>query len=413
MGALEPGIFGLSRSLLVNRNIRAIAITGLVSGVYIGMLNVVLQLFPGTIGLDVAGLGILMAIGNRFSGVAATLVQPLAGHYSDVHSRKRIILLGSATTILSMGSFVVAALTGSLFALFVAFILFGLSQLGSPASQALVAESVDFDSHSMDVAYSAIFFLSLVPGVVTPYLAGAIADTYGYLAIFLAAAALESFDLYLYWRAISETKHTALNAGERGFSLREAIRLPRASVGYYGALALDAFAFGITTSIIYAMASKNFGFSAADVGLIVAVLNVSTLASQYPATRLLVSIGARKSIIISEALGTALMAGWALSNTVAEFSILSVIFGVSVATWVPGVQSLMMTHAPEGQRGSIGGKVAAFRGLVAFPAPIIGGFLYQWQGYEAPVLASFIMTIITVVLMLRYLPSRPLTGRAL
>ena len=405
----SQGILRLSRSLFLNRNIRAIAITGLISGVYIGMLSVVLQLFPLTVGFTVAALGILQALGNRYSGVAATIAQPLAGHYSDVHSRRRVILLGSATTILSMVFFVGAAATSSGILTLVAFLLFGVSNLGSPASTALVAESVDLDPRKMDVAYSLVFFISTAPGVISPYLAGAIADSYGYLAIFAAATALEGVDLYLYWKELSETRHTTLAdpLQSRSFSLREAVRLPRASWGFFGTLAADSFAFGITSTIIYAMARERFGFSAADIGLLVAVWSLAMIGSQYPSTRILIWLGAKKTIILSEALGVLLMAGWALSNNLPEFAVFSVVFGISVTTWVPGVQSLLMTHSPQGERGSVGGKVAAFRGLVAFPAPIIGGFLYQWYGYEAPVIASFIGTLVTLVLMFRYIPERP------
>jgi MFS family permease len=402
------GIFGLSRSLLLNRNIRVIAITGLISGIYIGMLGFVLQLFPLTIGLGVPAVGILQALGNRFAGAAATIVQPIAGHHSDLHSRRQSILLGSATTIASMLCFVGAAVTANGYLVLAAFLLFGVSVLGSPASQALVAESVGLDSRKMDVAYSVIFFLSIIPGVVSPYLAGAVADRYGYLVIFAAAALLESVDLYLYWRELTETVHTIAADPSQGrrFSLREALTLSKGTWGYYGSLAADAFAFGISMNIIYAMAENQFGFSGADIGLLVSVFNFGMLASQYPATRILMWLGAKRTLILSEALGTLLMAGWALSNSLPEFAVFSVVFGVSVTTWVPGVQSLMMTHSQAGTRGSVGGKVAAVRGLVAFPAPIIGGFLYQYLGYEAPLIASFLGTLVCITLMSRYLPER-------
>lgn len=412
MAGGAPGIFGLSRTLLLNRNIRVIAITGLVSGIYIGMLNVVLQLFPGALGFGVAALGILQALGNRFSGAAATIVQPLAGHYSDLHSRRQAIILGSAVTILSMLCFVGSALTASGLLLLLAFVLYGVSMLGSPASQALVAESVDMDPGQMDIAYSVVFFLGTIPGVVSPYLAGVVLDSYGYVAIFAAAVLLESVDLYLYWKELFETRHTvALNSvSGRRFSFGEALRLPKASWGYYGSLAMDAFAFGITTSIIYAMVVDQFGFSGADIGLLVAVWNLAMLASQYPATRVLLWLGAKKTIVLSEALGTLLMAGWALSNSLSDFVALSVVFGVTVTTWVPGVQSLLMTQSPPGERGSFGGKVAGFRGLVAVPAPIIGGLLYQYIGYEAPLIASLVGTMVCVAMMIRFIPERPRTS---
>jgi MFS family permease len=404
----SQGILGLSRSLLLNRNIRVIAVTGLISGIYIGMLNVALQLFPGTLGFGVAALGIFQALGNRFSGVAATVIQPVAGHLSDLHSRKQSIIFGSVTTIVSMLCFVGAALTANLYLVLAAFVLYGVSVLGSPASQAMVAESVSLDTHQMDVAYSVIFFLSTVPGVLSPYLAGSLAQTYGYLVIFAAAAALESVDLYLYWRGLSEPRHAVSAEPGQGtkFSLREAFTIPRSSLGYYGALAMDAFAFGITTNIIYAMVQSQFAFSSVDIGVLVTVWYMAMLASQYPATKVLIWLGPKKTLILSESLGTLLMAGWALSSTLPEFVILSVVFGVSVTTWVPGVSSLLMTHAPPKTRGGVGGKVAAFRGLVAFPAPIIGGFLFQYLGYEAPLLASLLGTLVCVVLMFRFLPGR-------
>ena len=413
MTGREQGILHLSRSLLVNRNIRAIAVTGLISGVYIGMLNVALQLFPGTLGFGVAALGVLQALGNRFSGVAATFVQPLAGHYSDLHSRRQAILLGSVTTIASMVCFMGAALSRDGYLVLSAFVLYGVSILGSPASQAMVAESVGLDSRQMDVAYSLIFFMGTVPGVVFPYLAGALAETYGYLLIFTVAATLESLDLYLYWRGLAETRHIVTAEPVQGstFSLREAFTFPKSSWGYFGALAMDAFAFGISSNIIYAMAEDRFHFTASDVGLLVAVWYLAMLASQYPATRILIRLGPKRTLMLSELLGTLLMAGWAISNSLPEFLASSVVFGVSVTTWVPGVSSLLMTHSPPKTRGGVGGKVAAFRGLVAFPAPIVGGFLYQYLGYEAPIAASLVGTVVCVALMFRYLPEHPTASR--
>ena len=409
MSGDKTGLLGMSRTLLADRNIRVLAVTGLVSGVYIGMLNGILQLFPASLGFGVATLGILQSVGNRFSGVAASIAQPIAGHLSDIHGRKVMIIVGSATTILSMALFIVAAVTANLACLFGAFFMFGVSALGSPSSQAMVAESVGLDTSKMNVAYSVVFLLSSIPGVVTPYLAGVMAGSYGYAIIFLMAALLESVDLCLYLRELYETRSVAIQRRDnspKGFSIRQSFSIPRGSWGYFGALAMDAFTFGITTSIIYAMIQAKFGYSDAQIGVMVSVLSLATILSQYPATKLLLLLGGRRTIAFSEALGTVLMAGWAVAGSFPGFVLLSVVFGVSVSTWVPGVQSLVMTNSPEHERGGIGGKVAAVRGLVAFPAPILGGFLYQGLGYEAPVVASAVGTAITVVLLLKYLPER-------
>jgi len=400
----------MSRTLLNNRNIRALAVTGLISGVYVGMLNGVLQLFPASLGFGVATLGILQAVGNRFSGIAASIAQPIAGHLSDIHGRKVMIVVGSITTILSMALFVVAAISTNGVCLFAAFFVFGVSVLGSPPSQAMVAESVGLDTTKMNVAYSVVFLLSSIPGVVTPYLAGVMAGSYGYVVIFLTAALLESVDLFLYVKELYETR-SMTRPGQvpspSEFSLRKSFSIPRGSWGYFSALAMDAFTFGITTTIIYAMIQAKFGYSDAQIGVMVSVFSLAIILSQYPATKLLLVLGGRRTIAFSEALGTVLMAGWAVAGSFPAFLLLSVVFGASVSTWVPGVQSLVMSNSPEHERGGIGGKVAAVRGLVAFPAPILGGFLYQSLGYEVPVIASAVGTAITVVLLLKYVPERP------
>jgi MFS family permease len=408
--AREEGILSLSRTLLMDRNIRVLAVTGLISGVYIGMLNGVLQLFPGTLGFGVAALGVLQAVGNRFSGISASIAQPIAGHFSDVYGRKLVIVIGSVTTVLSMLFFMVAAFTADWGFLLLAFFMYGVSVLGSPASQAMVAESVGLDEKKMNVAYSVVFLLSSIPGVVTPYLAGLVADSYGYVSIFLVAALLECVDLYLYARELYETRKSAGEdsaVSSSRFSIRESFRVPRGSIGYFGALAMDAFTFSITTTIIYAMIADKFGYNASEIGILVGVLSLATIVFQYPATWLLVRVGGRRTIALSEALGTVLMLGWGMAGSFPAFVLLSVVFGVSVSTWVPGVQSMLMANSPEHERGGIGGKVAAVRGLVAFPAPILGGFLYQSLGYEAPIVASAIGTAVTVALILRFVPDKP------
>ncbi len=98
------------------------------------------------------------------------------------------------------------------------------------------------------------------------------------------------------------------------------------------------------------------------------------------------------------------MLGWYFSNTVPLFVVFSVVFGISVATWVPAQQTILMKHSPPDERGSLGGKLAAFRGLMAFPRPIIGGALYQAFGYHSVMLAALAGTIVTTLMIVRFLP---------
>lgn len=401
-------IIGVSKEILLNRNIRVIAVTGLVSGIYIGMINTILQPFTISLGLTLAGLGILQALGGRVSGLASSLVQPFAGHYADVFGRKAVVVLGSIVTVASMVFFLLAAVTKSWLALTAAYLLFGLSMLGSPASQAVVAEAVNLDLAKMNVAFSALFLISSITTTATSFAGGVLADAIGYYVIFAIALVLESVDLLLYLRELQDVNYE-LSSSESGvssrkFSLRKAISLPSGLFGFFAAFAMDSFAFGITSSIIYGMIYDRFKYSNTEIGLIVGTVSLATILAQYPATKLLLRAGAKKSLALSEAFGVILMLGWYFATSLPFFVMLSVVFGASVATWVPAQSSITISVSPPSERGGLGGKLAAFRGLVAFPGPIIGGLLYEAFGYSAPVIASFCLTLATLVMIIKFIP---------
>lgn len=382
------------------------------------MLNTVLQPFVVlSLGVSLPVLGILQSVGGRPSGLASSLVQPFSGHLADLVGRKLMIGTGSAVAVSSMLSFLAAALTHSLPSLAVGYFLFGLSLLSSPATQATIAESVLLDQEKVNVAFSVVFFLTALPGAFIPFATGFLADSFGYYVIFGVAALLESANLIVLITQLKETGQTR-SQGTRSsswgtFSFQELVRLPPGFLFIFLPFAMDAFSFGIGGALIYGMWVKQFGFSSGDIGLIVGALSVSIVVCQYPAARFLLKVGPKKSLAFSEFLTVVVMLGWAIGASVPFFIMLAVVFGASVATWVPALQSFLMSSAPPEQRGSIGGKLAAFRGLIAVPAPIIGGFLFNAYGYVLPVTLGMIGEIFTVLAILRLLPEtrRPVDTR--
>jgi MFS family permease len=402
----------LARGLLIHGNVRVLAVTSLVTGAYLSVLNAILQPFVvQNLGFSVAVLGVMVSIGARPSGLASSIVQPFAGHFADLVGRKVLIVSGSAVAIASMVSFLLAATTHSLLPLAACYFLFGLSLLNSPATQAMIAESVAMDPGKVDVAFSVVFFFTQLPGAFIPFAAGYLASSFGYLVIFGAAAVLESANLVVLTAKLRETRqHPRLGdqaQPKNAFSLRQAVRLPPGFLRIFAPFAMDAFSFGLAGSIIYGIWVTRFRFSPGDIGLIVGALSVSIVVSQYPATTLLLRFGPRKSLAFSEALTVVVLLGWLVTISLPVFIVLAVVFGVSVSTLVPAQSSLLMTRAPPEERGSVGGKLAAFRGLVAVPAPILGGFLFSAFGYYVPVALSLVGEAFTIIAILELLPERP------
>lgn len=404
------GISSMARYILVPGNIRILALASMLTGTYISMLNTILQPFVVTnLNFGVVILGVLVAVGARPSGLASSIIQPFAGKLADILGRKPLILLGSAVGVCSMVAFFVAAETRSLLPLSVGYFLLGLSLLGSPASQAMTAETVAMDPGKVKIAFSVVFFFTALPGAVIPFFVGYLASSLGFAVLFAASAVLEAANLLALFPQLKETlpeSHAPPreNKIRRGFSLREAVRLPPGFTRFFIPFAMDAFSFGIGGGLIYGLWSGYFHFSLDEIGLISGTLSVSIVATQYFATRILLAIGARRTLALSESLCVLVLLGWIFVPQLGPLLLISVVFGFSIATWVPAVSSMLMAAAPVEERGSIGGKLAAFRGLIAFPAPILGALIYDAYGYYVPVALSAVGISVTVVAILRLLP---------
>jgi len=260
----------------------------------------------------------------------------------------------------------------------------------------------------MRIVFSWVFFFNSIPGAVMAFVAGVIVDTIGYYLVFALAVALESVNLLLYLTRLGETRESSLRGEARRdaptLTLRNVIEPPKGLRGFFATFATDAFSFGMTGSIIYGMMVKQFGYSGTEVGLVVGTLYLAVVAAQYPAARILLRFGSKKSLALSEFLSVLLLVGWNVSTSLPYFILLSVLFGVAIAAWVPAQQSMLMALAPPEGRGALAGKLAAFTGLIAFPAPILGGFLFDTLGYHAPVTLSVVGIALALSMIIRLLP---------
>jgi MFS family permease len=405
----RSSIITVSRGLLRLGNIRILALTSMTTGVYLSLLSTVLQPFVVSyLGFSVTILGVLVSIGNRPLSLASSIVQPFTGYLSDRLGRKLLIAIGSAVGVCSMAFFFVAAVNHSLISLSVGYVLFGLSILGNPATQAMIAETVEMDPGRLNIAFSLVFFFTSLPGAVFPFAAGFLVQTYGFGLLFASAAILESVNLLVMMPQLKETRTDPAAAKEqpprKRFSIRQAILPPRGRVRLFIPFAMDAFFYGVGGSIIYGIWAKQFGFTTGDIGLIFGTLSVSIVLGQYPATRLLLKVGTRRVLAFSEALTVFIMLGWLLTDSLPVFIFLAVVFGISVALWVPAISALFMRAAPVEERGGISGKLAAFRGLIAVPAPFIGGLLYGAYGYYVPISIGMVGEALTTLAILRLLP---------
>jgi len=91
--------------------------------------------------------------------------------------------------------------------------------------------------------------------------------------------------------------------------------------------------------------------------------------------------------------------GWLLAKSYTAFLAIQTLWGLAVATWMPAFLAWLANSVPEKQRAEEMGRFGAFRGLLSFPAPFVGGLLYKAFGFKGPMLANLFGAVLVVVIL--------------
>ena len=381
-------------------NMRTLALVAALSGAYSAMLDVVVQPMMLDIGASVALIGLLFSLGG-FSGIIPTLVQPVAGALSDLHGRKSILLIARVLLLSAILCYLASAFTRSLALASLAVILGGLSAMGWPVWDATVADATPGSYRGM--AYSLILVSSAAPGLFTRPAGGLAADELGYWTIFSIAAVAESLCLLALWRGLSDERQNARVNISLSSMLKRAFKPPKGLRVFYLLNGLDSLTWGTTMGIINALMVSHFGLRNFQIGLLSTALSVTMVASQVPIGALIDRVGCRLVLVVSQLLGVPftllILLGGQFWQLILAYSAL----GLAAATWFPATRAYLSKAAPSGDVGGSLGRLSVFNGLIGFPAPALGGVLYEHLGLIGPLtptlLGSLMLALGFIVLL--------------
>ncbi len=387
-------------------NLSVLAAVSFLRGAHNSVYTVVWQPFLLSLGASVPALGVINSLGGT-NGILTTLMQPLGGWFADRIGNKPFIVVSSIAVI---GSYFLFAAAGAFHLWLVAsvgIVLLSISALARPAISAMTAESVRAERHGS--AFSLIMVATTVPGVVAPTLGGWVADRLGFVPLFPIIAIFEAVILFLVWRSLSETRPAngaiIWRAAVSAF-VRSSVP-PRRLYGISLATAGDAFFWGIGWGILYGMLTEVHHFSVEQLGIMSSVMSLSWAVFQLPIGRYIDKHGTRNVLLLSEVVGIPLMFIWLTQSRFEYFAAGQVIFGLTAATWSPVVSTYLTRVVSPEERGEAFGRLSMFRGLVAFPAPAVGGVLFAWGGMTLPVVANLIGIIIVIVILAVFVHEPP------
>lgn len=371
-------------------------------GAFHNMRGVIWQPFVLSLGVDMKSLGGLESLMD----LSRLVVQPIVGSASDIHGRRRWLIARDAITLL-IGLLMIA--TRSWHLLFFIVILFGLEGALYPIWTAMVAESVE--AERLGYVFSILATAATGAGIVSTLAAGYIAGAYGYSSVFTIATAFVVLSLILVIARLPETKAPDTTSG---MDLRKIvdtlIRTLRPSPklrGFYIAMTVDFFAFGMGWRLLYGMLTRSYGYTPQMLGVISTVTTGAMAVSQIFIGRHVDRIGYRKYLAISQSIACIVLSMVVISKSFEVVIISQVLMGIAASFWGPAEQAWIASNVDPEERAQAIGSYAAFRGLLSFPAPFIGGLLYDSYGFNVPVIINIAIAIIDTILILVLIKDKP------
>ncbi|MFX0093056.1 MAG: MFS transporter [Candidatus Hodarchaeota archaeon] len=202
----------------------------------------------------------------------------------------------------------------------------------------------------------------------------------------------------------NSSKNTFTVKSERSiksyFNIRPSLRL------FYLATGTDAVGCFLILGIWFSLLVKYYNYSIADLAVISLISNVVLGFGQIPGGWLADRIKKIYMFALSE---LSLIIGliiWIFSQQLLWVGVGYAFFALSVVFWFPPVYTYLGERVAKDERAFEIGKWNAYRGLIAFPIPFIGGFLAEIWGFHAPIFVSLIIICIALFFYLRISDSR-------
>jgi DHA1 family tetracycline resistance protein-like MFS transporter len=373
----------------VTRPLLIIFLTIFVNLVGFGIIIPLLPFYAGTFGASPVVIGLLFAIFSLCQLVAA----PVLGDLSDRYGRRPVLIFSLAGTVVS---FVMLALAHSLWMLFAARIVDGLSGGNISTARAYVADVTEPKDRAR--AYGLIgaaFGLGFILG---PALSGILSGI-SYTAPIWAAAAITLVATVMAWLWLPETVHRA-HAGT-GNPLGYLPALWRRPI-VRRILAIDFIywlAFAIFQTTLSLFAARRFGFGVAETGYFFAAFGILGALVQGGLIRPVVRrLGDKPTFILGLGFAAVGLLATAFSHSVWTFAGALLPLALGIGFGHPTMTSLVSRVARGDEQGRVQGAASAVESLGRTIGPIWGNATLQHFGESTPYISAAALLVVTLVI---------------
>lgn len=390
------------RAPLLNTTLRWFMLGMILANIASNMVFTLLAVYLAELGANAAQIGLVFSAAS----IVPLALQILGGWLSDTIGRLRMIAIASVCASFGYLGFVLAP-TWQWMMLALALEYISGSVVG-PSFSAFIAEQSSQVNRAR--VFSVVQSLYMVVGVVGPPLGGFLAQRYGFKVMLIVAFGLYTCaSLLRVWmaRASQFNATSTIGAVSLGSFLNNLTTL-------FGMLAagglltwilvtdgVQDIAFRLSSELEPLFLAQVGGLSLEQVGWMKAISSTAIMGAMLLAGWLADNWGERITIFsgfILESIGLTL---FLRSHNFAEFAISVLIFGVGIGTMHPAYESLVSKAAPEKMRGLVFGLFSTSLGILSFPAPWVGGFLWERISPQLPFAITAGATLIAALLVWR------------
>ncbi len=173
---------------------------------------------------------------------------------------------------------------------------------------------------------------------------------------------------------------------------------------------VSIFTLGNSSDAFLVLRAQNLGITVTGVLIMLAMFNLIYALISTPAGSLSDRIGRRRLIIGGWLVYAAIYLGFALAQAAWQVWVLYVVYGLYYGMAFGTANALVADLVPENLRGTAYGTYNAVIGILAFPASLIAGLLWQgagtWKGFgpSAPFLFGGTLALTAALLMAFWRP---------
>jgi MFS family permease len=169
---------------------------------------------------------------------------------------------------------------------------------------------------------------------------------------------------------------------------------------------VSIFTLGNSSDAFLVLRAQNLGISVIGILLMLIMFNLIYSLISTPAGSLSDRIGRRRLIIGGWVVYALIYLGFALAQAGWQVWGLYVVYGLYYGMAYGTANAMVADLVPENMRGTAYGTYNAAIGILAFPASLIAGFLWQGIGPSAPFLFGGTLALIAALLMVFWMPKK-------